>query len=190
MKTLTPKQRRFVDLYVHGGDGVSPGSAAAAWRAACPGAKARSSAYRMLRQAAVQMAIQAAQDELRRNYRITLEQHLTRLDEVRSAAMEAGNYSAAVRAEVALGQACGFYTARSLNLNVGLEVGSSANLENRIAAMVAEHPSLAGVLQRALAGGVIESQAEGGAVPQLASAPVPVSLSHYPRPDFEVPNNV
>ncbi len=55
---------------------------------------------------------------------LTLEKHLDKLEEIRDAALKAGNFGAAVTAEVSRGKAVGLYiersesTVRSLNANV------------------------------------------------------------------------
>lgn len=87
------------------------------------------------------VAIQQLENDARSAQRLTVEQHMAKLEEIRDAAMEEGKYSVARAAEVDRGKCAGFYVERSMNMNVN--VGSVEELRSRIAAFAEQHPQAA-----------------------------------------------
>ncbi len=110
MNALTAKQEHFALAYVQSGSSAeayrtaysSNGKPATVWRRATE----------LMQTPHVLARIQQLQDEAAQAVKLTLEQHLTDLKELRDKAAGDGRWSAAVAAEVARGKAAGLYVER------------------------------------------------------------------------------
>lgn len=102
---LTPKQARFVDLY------VLYLNAAKAYREAygCSESVAETSGPRLLRNVQVSQAIAEKQEVVAKQHGITLDSHLETLASLRDGAKSAEQYGAAITAETNRGKVAGLY---------------------------------------------------------------------------------
>jgi len=104
-RVLTAQQLKFVHELVAGEGKVTKKEAAI--RAGIPEEKATYTAALYLQSGAVLKAIQDFRAELSEKYGTNFERHMRDLQIIRDAALEAGNYGAAVQAEYRRGQALG-----------------------------------------------------------------------------------
>jgi len=104
---LSPRQLRFTQEYP-----VDNNATQAAIRAGYSLKGARVTGYRLLTNRAIRKAIQAIQEKCAEDARLTLIQHLTDLGQLRDESLAAGEYMAAVQAEISRGGAAGFYSER------------------------------------------------------------------------------
>ena len=70
---------------------------------------ARVTGHRLLTNRAIRKAVHAIQEKCAEDARLTLIQHLTDLGQLRDESLAAGEYMAAVQAEISRGHAAGFY---------------------------------------------------------------------------------
>lgn len=113
---LTEQQRHFVEGLLAGK------SASDAYRAAYDCSEMQSStiwanASRLRANSNVAAWLAAARKAELGHSRITLDQHIKRLDELRQIAVESGNVGAAVQAEQLIGKALGHYTEKYMEVN-------------------------------------------------------------------------
>jgi hypothetical protein len=117
-KGLTHKQAAFAAEYVHtNGNGTK-----AAKRAGYADSSAHVRASELVRKSKVTQRI----SYLSRRHEISAERVLTRLDNLSLGAEEAGNHSAAIKAEELLGKSLGMWIDRSMSVNVDM---SEAHLD-------------------------------------------------------------
>jgi hypothetical protein len=120
-KVMTPAEWKFVQELCAGDGAISPKEAAirAGWKPEQAGTAAR----RMTDPAKaphVVAAIQEFRAELAAKYGTTFERHMRDLQRIRDAAMDAGNFGAAVTAEYRRGQALGTIYIERKEIRVGL----------------------------------------------------------------------
>lgn len=106
---LTQKQESFCAEY------VKCGNAAEAYRSAYKCEKMKpesvwSLASRLMSNVKVMSRVQELRDAAAKEAQVTLEGHLNKLAELRDMAIEDGQFSAAITAEVSRGKAAGLYT--------------------------------------------------------------------------------
>lgn len=109
-RELTPKQEAFIAAY------LETNNASEAYRRAydCSRMKPESvwrKAVEVLENVNVSARIAAVRKEARQSVKITLKDHLETLQDLRDKARDAGQFSAAVKAEESRGKASGIYTA-------------------------------------------------------------------------------
>ncbi len=109
MAKLTAKQENFCAEF------VQCGNAAEAYRRAYSAGKMKpetvwSNASRLLDNSKVRARVQELQDAAAQKAQVTLEGHLKKLAELRDLAIEDGQLSAAITAEISRGKAAGLYT--------------------------------------------------------------------------------
>lgn len=109
MAKLTAKQEKFCTEF------VQCGNAAEAYRRAYNAEKMKPGtlwvkASELINNGKVTVRIQELQDVAARNAQVTLEGHIEDLKWLRDKAVEAGQYSAAITAEISRGKAVGLYT--------------------------------------------------------------------------------
>ena len=119
---LTQKQESFCTEY------VKCGNAAEAYRSAYKSEKMKpesvwSLASRLMSNVNIMSRVQELRDAAAKEAQVTLEGHLNKLAELRDMAIEEGQLSAAITAEVSRGKAAGLYTERVKNeVSGGLEI--------------------------------------------------------------------
>lgn len=119
-------------------------------------------AKRILARPRVQVALDQMRREMRASGRVTLEQHLATLDELRDASVDAGQFAAAVRAEELRGRALGFYWEQHL---IRDERAVSKNeLLDRLKTLAQAHPRILEVMAPA-----IRQAVEGQAPKQIVA---------------------
>lgn len=106
---LTPKQQRFVEVY------LDCGNASEAYRQSynCENMKPESigrAAKKVLDNGKIAAQLDKHREESGRRIAVTLDSHHRSLMRLRDEALAAGNYSAAIRAEELLGKSTGLYT--------------------------------------------------------------------------------
>jgi len=109
---LTDKQEKFAVIYATHGVTATEAAKAAGY----PDGTASVIGNAMLRldkHANVQRRIMEIKNELAKKFEVTFEKHVQKMAEIRDAAMEKGNYAAAVAAEKSRGQAAGLYVSRT-----------------------------------------------------------------------------
>ena len=104
-------------------------------------------AKQILARPAVETELQRLRLELRSTQRITLEQHLHTLAELRDEARAASQFAAASRCEELRGRAAGLYVEHVLVRNEGV---SRDEILARVMAIMAQNPRLAEIVQNAL----------------------------------------
>ena len=119
---LTQKQQRFCSEY------VKCGNAAEAYRRAYRAEKMKpatvqNNAYKLMCNNEIATTLQGLRDAAAKEAQVTLEGHLNKLAELRDMAIEEGQLSAAITAEVSRGKAAGLYAERVKNeISGGLEI--------------------------------------------------------------------
>lgn len=108
---LTPKQEKFCTEF------VQCGNAAEAYRRAYSAGKMKpetvwSNASRLLDDSKVTARVEELREAAAREAQVTLEGHLNDLRRLRDLAVEEGQLSAAITAEVSRGKAAGLYTVK------------------------------------------------------------------------------
>lgn len=105
---LTAKQRRFVSEYLKDMNATQ-----AAIRAGYSAKTAKSIGQENLTKPAIAAAVQNATARVAERNEITVDSHLERLAELAKAAQDAGQFSAAISAEVNRGKVAGLYIERT-----------------------------------------------------------------------------
>ena len=108
MSGLTQKQENFCLAY------IETGNASEAYRRAynAKGMKpetVNNKAYALLKKGEIGARLEVLRSPVIKNAQVTLEQHLTDLEELRELAKEDGKYGPAIQAEIARGKASGLY---------------------------------------------------------------------------------
>lgn len=109
---LTQKQENFCLAY------IETGNASDAYRKAYPGTRMsdktlNEAASRLLKNSKVVARLEELRKPVTESAQITLEQHLSKLEELRELAKEEGKYGPAIQAEIARGKAAGLYVEQS-----------------------------------------------------------------------------
>jgi phage terminase small subunit len=104
---MTPKRKAFVTEYVKDKNGAQ-----AAIRAGYSPKTARAIASELLTIPDVAQEIAKRQERAAEKAEFTVAAHLAKLEELRNAAIDAGQLNAAIRAEELRGKVIGFYTER------------------------------------------------------------------------------
>ena len=110
MTTLTPKQEAFAQAIV---SGMNQSDAYRAAYKVRPGTKPETvnqAASRIMADSNIAARVTALRQPVIEAVRVTLAAHLTRLEELSMGAEQAGQFSAAINAEIARGKASGIYT--------------------------------------------------------------------------------
>ena len=105
-------------------------------------------AKQVLARPAVDTELQKLRLELRSSQRLTLEQHLHMLAELRDKSASVGQFSAAARCEELRGRAAGLYIEKVL---IREEGGSREEIMARVLSIMTQNPRLAEVLEKAVA---------------------------------------
>ena len=80
--------------------------------------------------------------QLSNKYQVTFGRHVRKLADIRDAALEKGNYTAAVAAEVQRGRAAGLYIERKEIRTGSLDTLSTSEIKERIKKLVADYRPL------------------------------------------------
>ena len=110
MTTLTPKQEAFAQAIV---SGMNQSDAYRSAYKVGPGTKPETvnqAASRIMADSNIAARVAALRQPVIEAVRVTLASHLTRLEELSFGAEQAGQFSAAINAEIARGKASGIYT--------------------------------------------------------------------------------
>ena len=112
MKRLTQKQENFCLAY------IETGNASEAYRKAYNAERMKpetvnNKAHVLLKKGEIRARLEELRTPATESAQITLEQHLSTLEELRELAKEEGKYGPAIQAEIARGKAAGLYVERS-----------------------------------------------------------------------------
>ena len=110
MTTLTPKQEAFAQAVVSGLSQSDAYRAAYNVREGTKSETINQAASRIMADSNVSARVAELRKPVVEAVKITLASHLQRLEELSSGAEQAGQYSAAISAEIARGKASGLYT--------------------------------------------------------------------------------
>ena len=141
-KSITPKQEEFCKLYVC--EDIS--QTEAALRAGYSPKSAHAIASQLLngeRYPHVVERIREIKTELSQKYEVSFEGHVKKLAEIRDAAMQNGNFPAAVAAEKSRGQAAGLYIDRKEILHGRIDQMTRDEVLREITKLQEEYPALA-----------------------------------------------
>lgn len=125
---LTPREIKFANLLVEGK------SQSEAFRQTHPHSKRwKSEAVHVNASklaAKVQLRVKAMQEEAKERSLLTLEDHMSKLQELRDKAAETATWSAAISAEVKRGELMGYYVNRSENVNTNYTISDKPMSED------------------------------------------------------------
>jgi hypothetical protein len=133
---VTPREEKFARLLVEGL------SQSAAFRTVTPNAKnwkpdsIHQNASKLA--AKVLPRVREMQEEAKDRALLSLEEHMTKLQELRDRAVDDSTWSSAITAEVKRGELMGFYVARSENTNTNYNISDSPVSEDDWADQYAE----------------------------------------------------
>lgn len=142
---------------------------------------------RTLARPAVKAELERMREDLRSTERITLEQHLQHLADLRDKAATGGQYAAAVRAEELRGKALGFYWEQHLIREEGPK--TTVQVLDKLKALLEVNPELQKLLPQALQGMLAApEQADHQPVKQIASrsSPSPAGPSESRSPEEDL----
>jgi len=137
---LTERQEQFARVYATGT--VTQTEAARQAGYSTP----RQSAVDIMQNPVVLERIKELKEELSIKFEVTFENHVKKLSEIRDAALDKGNFTAAVAAEKARGQAAGLYVSRQEIMVGKIDQMSREEVLAEIQRMQKEFPMLAGVV--------------------------------------------
>lgn len=143
-KQITPKQEEFCKIYVC--EDVS--QTEAALRAGYSKKSAHAIASQLLNGRNfphVVKRIAELKQELAHKYEVTFEGHVKKLAELRDAALQGGNFAAAVAAEKSRGQAAGIYIDRKEILHGRIDQMDKEEVLKEIKKLQEDFPALAAV---------------------------------------------
>jgi phage terminase small subunit len=123
-KGLTPRQARFVSEYV-----IDLNATQAAIRAGYSAKTAEVQGCRLLRNVQVRAAVSVKQDRVTKKLDFTLEGQLAKLEEVRKAALEGGQYGATVSAVQAQNKMLGLDAPTKLDVNATVKTDEATDAE-------------------------------------------------------------
>jgi|TARA_R110002020_G_scaffold139839_1_gene310936 hypothetical protein len=153
-KKITPKQEEFCKIYCT--------NEVTQTEAAVQAGYSKQSAHAIASQLLngrdyphVVARITEIKGELARKYEVTFESHVTKLAQLRDAAISSDNFSAAVSAEKYRGQAAGLYIDRKEILHGKIDMMSKEEVIQEIRKLQEEFPGLAAVAE----GNVIDGEA-------------------------------
>ena len=141
-KRLTEKQIKFAQLVV-ANEGRMNGTECA--KEAGYGEAARIRAYELQnpkKYPLVVKYIQELESELQQKFDVTFNRHIRKLAEIRDQAIDKGNLTAAVSAEVQRGRAAGLYVERKEIRTGTLESLSEKEIKQKIDALLADYQPL------------------------------------------------
>jgi len=144
---ITPKQLNFVRELVDNDGMIS--AAEAARRAGYSEKAAKNIACNLQNPRLfphVVKAIEEARDEQRKIYEVNRERHYRDLATIRNRALQENNYSAAVQAEKARGQAAGLYIERKEVRHGSIDAMSRDEVEEKIKQILGENGKLIEIL--------------------------------------------
>lgn len=124
--TLTAKQEAFCLAYVESGN-ATDAYRKAGYSPAMSEKTVNEAASRLLKNSKVAARIDALRKPAAEAATMTLAGHLARLEELSKAAEDAGNYSAAINAEIARGKAAGVHIEKSEHMVTTRELPASVD---------------------------------------------------------------
>ena len=142
---LTERQEQFARVYATGTVTQTEAARQAGY------SNPRHAATDLMQVPAVLERIKELKEELSIKFEVTFENHVKKLSEIRDAALDKGNFTAAVAAEKARGQAAGLYVSRQEIMVGKIDQMSREEVLAEIQRMQKEYPMLASV-----AGNVID----------------------------------
>lgn len=142
---LTERQEQFARLYATGTVTQTEAARQAGY------SHPRQNATDIMQNPAVLERIRELKEELSIKFEVTFENHVKKLSEIRDAALDKGNFTAAVAAEKARGQAAGLYVSRQEIMVGKIDQMSREEVLAEIQRMQKEFPMLAD-----MSGGVID----------------------------------
>lgn len=136
---LTERQEQFCRLYATGTVTQTEAARQAGY------ANPRQAATEQMNNPSVLERIKELKEELSIKFEVTFENHVKKLSEIRDAALDKGNFTAAVAAEKARGQAAGLYVSRQEIMVGKIDQMSREEVLAEIQRMQKEFPMLAAV---------------------------------------------
>lgn len=134
---LTERQEQFARIYATGTVTQTEAARQAGY------ANPRQNATDIIQNPAVLERIRELKEELSIKFEVTFENHVKKLSEIRDAALDKGNFTAAVAAEKARGQAAGLYVSRQEIMVGKIDQMSREEVIAEIERMRKEYPMLA-----------------------------------------------
>lgn len=134
---LTERQEQFARIYATGTVTQTEAARQAGY------ANPRQNATDIIQNPAVIERIRELKEELSIKFEVTFENHVKKLSEIRDAALDKGNFTAAVAAEKARGQAAGLYVSRQEIMVGKIDQMSREEVIAEIERMKKEYPMLA-----------------------------------------------
>ena len=146
-RTITPKQRKFILLFVHS-EGLKTATQCAI-DAGFAKDSARQYASKLQNPKLYPLVVKYAgelREEWQKKFEVTFDKHIAELGKIRGEALKKGAWSAAVNAEVARGKAAGLYIEQKIIRTGKLEDLTTEELENRMKQIIDDYsPILEGV---------------------------------------------
>ena len=144
---LTPKQEKFVQLYVTAdAQGMSPAECAVeAGYSKKTAAVIAANLVNPARYPKVVEKISLLREQFNQKYQITYGNHLRKLGQIRDACIESKAWTGAVNAEIARGKAAGLYVERKEILHGSLDKMSEKELQNELERLMAEFSTVVDV---------------------------------------------
>lgn len=136
---LTERQEQFARVYATGTVTQTEAARQAGY------SHPRQNAVDIMQNPAVLERIRELKEELSIKFEVTFENHVKKLSEIRDAALDKGNFTAAVAAEKARGQAAGLYVSRQEIMVGKIDQMSRDEVIAEIERMKKEYPMLAGI---------------------------------------------
>jgi phage terminase small subunit len=134
---LTERQEQFARIYATGTVTQTEAARQAGY------ANPRQFAVDLMQNESVLERIRELKEELSIKFEVTFENHVKKLSEIRDAALDKGNFTAAVAAEKARGQAAGLYVSRQEIMVGKIDQMSREEVIAEIERMRKEYPMLA-----------------------------------------------
>lgn len=134
---LTERQEQFARLYATGTVTQTEAARQAGY------ANPRQFAVELMQNESILERIRELKEELSIKFEVTFENHVKKLSEIRDAALDKGNFTAAVAAEKARGQAAGLYVSRQEIMVGKIDQMSREEVIAEIERMKKEYPMLA-----------------------------------------------
>lgn len=134
---LTERQEQFARIYATGTVTQTEAARQAGY------ANPRQFAVELMQNESVLERIRELKEELSIKFEVTFENHVKKLSEIRDAALDKGNFTAAVAAEKARGQAAGLYVSRQEIMVGKIDQMSREEVIAEIERMKKEYPMLA-----------------------------------------------
>jgi|TARA_R110002124_G_scaffold52897_2_gene151787 phage terminase small subunit len=142
-KHLTDKQKRFARAFVYNDGTKTKTECAVEAGYGASSAHVRASELTNPRKFPIVVRyIQELQNEVNEKYEVTFSRHVRKLADIRDQAIEKGNLTAAVSAEVQRGRAAGIYVERKEIRTGTLEALSEKQLREKIDGLLADYKPL------------------------------------------------